>query len=120
MGVNSETTLSEWLYPTQNSSNTDPIDGQVRILAHPDAMVNPSCARIFHYSANWEFFGGRVEDAGSRAAFVQDLRKILGPVMSSQAVKKRVTEKKFVNLSKEPTTKTKAASTPAPVSAPAG
>lgn len=83
--------ISEWLYPPASPDWRDPIDGQVRIVCRPDALVDPSRARIYHYCANWEFFGGRAEDEGSRAAFVQDLRKILEPVMNAHDVKKRVT-----------------------------
>merc|ERR1711985_17986 len=104
-------TISEWLHPTQEPSRPDPIDGQVRILCRPDALVDPNRARIYHYCANWEFFGGRAEDAGSRAAFVQDLRKLLRPVMKShEYVKKRITCRIGPGSSKlldQPSTKTK-------------
>jgi len=83
--------ISEWLYPQEEPSPPDPIDGQVRILCRPDVLVDPSRARVYHYCANWEFFGGSTEDEGSRAAFVQDIRKILGPLMKVNDVKKRIT-----------------------------
>jgi hypothetical protein len=87
--------ISEWLYPTEPRDTKqwcDPVDGQVRILCRPDALVDSNRARIYHYCANWEFFGGRAEDSGSRAAFVQDLRKILAPAMTAEDVLKRVTD----------------------------
>eukprot|EP00746_Dinoflagellata_sp_MGD_P163004 gnl/MRDRNA2_/MRDRNA2_90826_c0_seq1.p1 gnl/MRDRNA2_/MRDRNA2_90826_c0~~gnl/MRDRNA2_/MRDRNA2_90826_c0_seq1.p1 ORF type:complete len:622 (+),score=146.99 gnl/MRDRNA2_/MRDRNA2_90826_c0_seq1:194-1867(+) len=92
--------ISEWLYPSSPVDRVDPVDGQVRIMCRPDALVDSSRARIYHYCANWEFFGGRAEDAGSRAAFVQDLRKILGPVMKAEDVKKRVTAPGSSTISK--------------------
>jgi hypothetical protein len=80
-GVPIETeSVHQWL------SGNDPqheVDGQVRMLMRPDVFLDESRGRIFHYSGDWEFLGGSPDMEGSRAAFVQALRKILMPVLSS-------------------------------------
>lgn len=58
------------------------VDGQVRILMPPEVFLDTARARIFHYAGDWEFHGGSPDMEGSRAAFVQELRKILQPILS--------------------------------------
>jgi len=59
------------------------VDGQVRILMRPEVFMDSARGRIFHYAGDWEFHGGNPNMEGSRAAFVQELRKILRPLLSS-------------------------------------
>lgn len=73
---------------------TPAVDGQVRILMRPEVFLDESRGRIFHYCADWEFLGGSPDMQGSRAAFVQEIRKILEPVLSqipADELRKRLT-----------------------------
>lgn len=71
--------MTRWLAGEDASRK---VDGQVRILMRPEVFLDNARARIFHYAGDWEFHGGSPDMEGSRAAFIQELRKILQPILS--------------------------------------
>lgn len=79
-GVPIETTGSVRRWLTKKRGDVA-VDGQVRILFHPELFLDGRKGRLFHYSGDWEFFGGDVDMEGSRAAFVQELRKVMQPLL---------------------------------------
>lgn len=90
-GISIETQLDLWLENPE--ALKDQLDGQVRILFDPAIFLDSSKGQLFHYCGDWEFLGGNVEMEDSRAAFVQELRRILGPVMKNgpkEALQKRL------------------------------
>eukprot|EP00931_Biecheleriopsis_adriatica_P086193 TRINITY_DN60905_c0_g1_i1.p1 TRINITY_DN60905_c0_g1~~TRINITY_DN60905_c0_g1_i1.p1 ORF type:complete len:542 (-),score=112.58 TRINITY_DN60905_c0_g1_i1:68-1651(-) len=88
------------------------VDGQVRILMRPEVFLDASRGRIFHYAGDWEFHGGSPDMEGSRAAFVQQLRKILQPLLSAVStpaeLRKRLTGETDAERAKRGQTETAA------------
>lgn len=89
-GIPITTTASTnaWLAGT-----TGKVDGQVRILFHPELFMNSERGRIFHYCGDWEYLGGDPEMEGSRSAFVLEIRRILRDILHAEGaaeVRKRL------------------------------
>lgn len=82
--IESTKSVKEWLANPGTPNNPAGVDGQVRILCDPRVFMDPRRGRIYHYSGDWEFFGGSLDMPDSRAAFVAALRHAMAPLLSSR------------------------------------
>eukprot|EP01105_Mastigella_eilhardi_P015374 TRINITY_DN3511_c0_g1_i6.p1 TRINITY_DN3511_c0_g1~~TRINITY_DN3511_c0_g1_i6.p1 ORF type:complete len:591 (+),score=130.17 TRINITY_DN3511_c0_g1_i6:364-2136(+) len=58
-------------------------EGQARLFMHPAVFVDPSKARLYHYSANPLLCSMDTTLDGTRGKFVQDLRRALAPILGN-------------------------------------
>eukprot|EP00928_Gymnodinium_smaydae_P097207 TRINITY_DN8746_c0_g6_i1.p1 TRINITY_DN8746_c0_g6~~TRINITY_DN8746_c0_g6_i1.p1 ORF type:complete len:522 (+),score=73.61 TRINITY_DN8746_c0_g6_i1:72-1637(+) len=84
--VETSTPISQWLTQEGRTGKKVKtvgadarIDGQARLLFHPEMFSNPSRGRIYHYCGDWQFFGGDEHVPGSRGAMILKLRELLRP-----------------------------------------